>query len=119
MTYDRWWKSVYYKQKGYNPVSINGGWYKFKGGSLKCIYDDFIKNPFGNTFLETSQPRSLADYIVGLESEESEYSGYRPAMSFELKRTLEKMSHKLGIRKLINENNEIEESFDFEMEEDE
>lgn len=45
VTYDRWWKSKYYKEKGYNPVSINGGWYKFKGDSLKCIYDDFMKDP--------------------------------------------------------------------------
>jgi len=35
VTYGQWWNS---------NLKINGGFYKFKSGSLKCIWDDFIKN---------------------------------------------------------------------------
>jgi hypothetical protein len=36
LTYGQWWDS---------KLKINGGFYKFKSGSLKSIWDDFIKNP--------------------------------------------------------------------------
>jgi len=36
LTYGQWWNS---------KLKINGGFYKFKSGSLKFIWDDFIKNP--------------------------------------------------------------------------
>ena len=36
LTYGVWWE---------NKLGINGGFYKFKSGSLKFIWDDFIKNP--------------------------------------------------------------------------
>ena len=35
LTYGQWWNS---------NLKINGGFYKFKSGSLKCIWDDFAKN---------------------------------------------------------------------------
>lgn len=35
LTYGQWWT---------NKLKINGGFYKFKSGSLKCIWDDFVKN---------------------------------------------------------------------------
>ena len=35
LTYGQWWN---------NNLKINGGFYKFKSGSLKCIWDDFVKN---------------------------------------------------------------------------
>ena len=43
VTYRKWWK------KGDpcegNTVKLNGGWYKFKSGSLKFVWDDFAINP--------------------------------------------------------------------------
>ena len=36
LTYGVWWE---------NKLGINGGFYKFKSGSLKFVWDDFIKNP--------------------------------------------------------------------------
>ena len=36
VTYGQWWE---------NKLGINGGFYKFKSGSLKFLWDDFIKNP--------------------------------------------------------------------------
>jgi len=36
VTYGVWWNAT---------IDINGGFYKFKSGSLKFIWDDFIKNP--------------------------------------------------------------------------
>ncbi len=36
VTYGIWWESL---------LETNGGFYKFKSGSLKFIWDDFIKNP--------------------------------------------------------------------------
>ena len=36
LTYGQWWN---------NKLKINGGFYKFKSGSLKFIWDDFIENP--------------------------------------------------------------------------
>ena len=35
LTYGQWWNS---------NLKMNGGFYKFKSGSLKCIWDDFVKN---------------------------------------------------------------------------
>jgi len=35
LTYGQWWT---------DKLKINGGFYKFKSGSLKCIWDDFGKN---------------------------------------------------------------------------
>jgi len=36
VTYGIWWESL---------LDTNGGFYKFKSGSLKFVWDDFIKNP--------------------------------------------------------------------------
>ncbi len=36
ITYGVWWE---------NKLGINGGFYKFKSGSLKFVWDDFAKNP--------------------------------------------------------------------------
>ena len=36
ITYGQWWE---------NKLGINGGFYKFKSGSLKFIWDDFALNP--------------------------------------------------------------------------
>jgi len=36
VTYGQWWD---------NKLGINGGFYKFKSGSLKFVWDDFIKSP--------------------------------------------------------------------------
>ena len=36
VTYGIWWKSL---------LHTNGGFYKFKSGSLKFVWDDFIENP--------------------------------------------------------------------------
>jgi hypothetical protein len=36
VTYGIWWES---------KLKTNGGFYKFKSGSLKFVWDDFIKNP--------------------------------------------------------------------------
>lgn len=36
ITYGQWWE---------NKLGINGGFYKFKSGNLKYIWDDFITNP--------------------------------------------------------------------------
>jgi hypothetical protein len=36
VTYGVWWES---------KLQTNGGFYKFKSGSLKFVWDDFIKNP--------------------------------------------------------------------------
>ncbi|OUU74610.1 MAG: hypothetical protein CBC29_05650 [Methylococcaceae bacterium TMED69] len=86
--------------------------------TLSKPYDeDFLNNPFGNTFLE-SKEKSLANYILGLEEPESEYLGYRPAMSFELQKTLENMSSKLGLKKIINENYDLDEEFDLDLEDE-
>ena len=38
LTYGVWWHSK-------PALNINGGFYKFKSGSLKYVWDDFIKNP--------------------------------------------------------------------------
>ena len=35
LTYGQWWT---------DKLKINGGFYKFKSGSLKCIWDDFVKS---------------------------------------------------------------------------
>tara|TARA_Y100001973_G_C5199628_1_gene336688 strand:- start:1081 stop:3108 length:2028 start_codon:yes stop_codon:yes gene_type:complete len=86
--------------------------------TLRKPYDeDFLSNPFGNSFGE-GKKQSLADYIIGLEEETQEYSGYRPAMSFEMKGMLEKMQGKLGIKKIINENYDLDEEFDLDLEDD-
>ena len=36
LTYGQWWE---------NKLGINGGFYKFKSGSLKFVWDDFALNP--------------------------------------------------------------------------
>ena len=36
VTYGQWWE---------NKLGINGGFYKFKSGSLKFVWDDFVLNP--------------------------------------------------------------------------
>ena len=42
ISYKKWWK-LNDPNKG-NTVKLNGGWYKFKSGSLKCVWDKFSKN---------------------------------------------------------------------------
>ena len=46
ITYGIWWNK-WWKYGGIAKDSLqtNGGFYKFKSGSLKFIWDDFIKNP--------------------------------------------------------------------------
>jgi len=41
VSYNRWWTK---KKNTFDPI-FNGGWYKFKSGSLKCVWDEFIMNP--------------------------------------------------------------------------
>lgn len=90
--------------------------------TLNKPYDqDFLNNPFGNTFLESNQPKSLADYILGLESkDEPEYRGYRPVMTRELNQMLERLGRNLGRRSIIKEETLefLNEEFDFELDED-
>ena len=89
--------------------------------SLNKPYDeDFLGNPFGNTFLE-SREKSLADYILGLEDkEEPLFKSYRPSMTLEIKTMLERMSSKLGKRSIIKENSReiLTEEFDIDLEVD-
>jgi len=37
ISYKKWWNDT--------KMTINGGWYKFKSGSLQYIWDEFIKGP--------------------------------------------------------------------------
>jgi len=43
VTYRKWWKKG--DPNSGNTVRLNGGWYKFKSGSLKFVWDDFALNP--------------------------------------------------------------------------
>ena len=43
ISYKKWWKTGD-TNKG-NTVKLNGGWYKFKSGSLKCVWDKFSQSP--------------------------------------------------------------------------
>ena len=89
--------------------------------TLNKPYDtDFLKNPFGNTFFEGSSPKSLADYILDLESnDEPTYRGYRPVMTKELSAMLERLGSKLGKRSIIREGQEfINEEFDIELDDE-
>jgi hypothetical protein len=43
ISYKKWWK-IGDTDKG-NIVKLNGGWYKFKSGSLKCVWDKFNQSP--------------------------------------------------------------------------
>ena len=45
VTYENWWNSKPNPFASVNPLPINGGFYKFKSGSLKFIWDDFSLNP--------------------------------------------------------------------------
>ena len=40
VSYSKWWTVV----SPYDPI-FNGGWYKFKSGSLQVIWDEFAMNP--------------------------------------------------------------------------
>lgn len=39
VSYHKWWS------KSSTSLPINGGWYKFKAGSLQCIWDKYISDP--------------------------------------------------------------------------
>ena len=45
ISYDKWWKSKYYLEAGFSHCTLNGGWYKFRGDSLKFIADDYKLDP--------------------------------------------------------------------------
>lgn len=45
VTYENWWNSKPNPFAAVNPLPINGGFYKFKSGSLKFIWDEFSLNP--------------------------------------------------------------------------
>jgi hypothetical protein len=85
--------------------------------TLNDPYDrDFLKNPFGNTFLE-SKKESLADMILGKSTvDDDNYIGYRPSLDNSMQKVLETMRSGLGITKILKEN--VDEELDFEMEED-
>jgi hypothetical protein len=85
--------------------------------TLNDPYDtDFLKNPFGNTFLE-SKKESLADMILGrTDDDDDNYIGYRPSLDHSMLRALESMRSGLGITKILKENKD--EELDFELEED-
>jgi hypothetical protein len=102
----------------FNKMVMTGKRGRKQDTLLKPFDEDFLSNPFGNKFLESNK-NSLADYILGLEEEQDkEYLGYRPSMSSEMKSMLEKMSGKLGIKKIITENYDLDEEFDLDLEED-
>jgi len=44
ITYGIWWNSEELIEKGL-ALETNGGFYKFKSGSLKYVWDNFIENP--------------------------------------------------------------------------
>ena len=70
---------------------------------MKPYDEDFLKNPFGNSFLESK--KSLSDIIMGEElSEDDNYNGYRPSLGQSTHKMLEKMRDKIGMApKLMNE----------------
>jgi hypothetical protein len=39
VSYHKWWS------RNENSLPINGGWYKFKAGSLQCVWDKYISDP--------------------------------------------------------------------------
>jgi hypothetical protein len=39
VSYHKWWS------RNKDTLPINGGWYKFKAGSLQCIWDTYIEDP--------------------------------------------------------------------------
>ena len=39
VSYEKWWTT------NKENIPINGGWYKFKAGSLKFVHDKYMKNP--------------------------------------------------------------------------
>ena len=39
VSYTKWWT------KNSENIPINGGWYKFKSGALKSVYDKFASDP--------------------------------------------------------------------------
>ena len=45
LTYDSWWNNKPNSFAKKDPLPINGGFYKFKSGSLKGVWDDFSLNP--------------------------------------------------------------------------
>ena len=45
VTYGIWWNMKTNPFTVKDPLSINGGFYKFKSGSLKYVWDDFALNP--------------------------------------------------------------------------
>ena len=45
LTYDSWWNVKTNKFADRVIIPINGGFYKFKSGSFKYIWDDFSLNP--------------------------------------------------------------------------
>lgn len=91
-----------------------------KQDTLNSPYEkEWLRNPFGNTFLENKMP-SLADIILGKKTEEdNNYRGYRPSLDRSTVRALEGLQRKLGVKKVLRENKEIEDvELDFELEED-
>lgn len=40
VSYQKWWDV-----NPTPPVTINGGWYKFRSGALNCVWNKFIENP--------------------------------------------------------------------------
>ena len=44
VTYHKWWNNKHFN-KSFLVASFNGGWYKFKSGSLKHVWDEFAKSP--------------------------------------------------------------------------
>jgi len=91
-----------------------------KQDTLNNPYEkDWLKNPFGNTFLENKKP-TLADIILGKDSDEdNNYQGYRPSFDRSIQKTLESLQKKLGVRKVLKESYNLDDvELDFELEED-
>ena len=97
---------------------VSTGQYGRAQDTLNNPYDtNFLRNPFGNTFLESTGD-SLADMILGKSTvDDDNYIGYRPSLDNSMIRALESMRSGLGISKILKENIRDEE-LDFELEED-
>jgi len=40
VSYQKWWD-----ENPTPPVTINGGWYKFRSGALNCVWNTFVEDP--------------------------------------------------------------------------
>ena len=40
VSYQKWWD-----ENPKPPVTINGGWYKFRSGALNCVWNTFVEDP--------------------------------------------------------------------------